>query len=231
MNKKVETAPDMNKSLKHGKPPADSLDPVLVFDDVTMAFGPRTILSGFNLTLGPKEVIGVHGPSGAGKSTLLKMAAGLISPVKGRVRLAHGPIGYVFQEPRLIPWYTALENICLAVTAWGHTMADARKTALRLLSDMGLESFENHYPRQLSGGMNQRVSIARALAVNPILLLLDEPFTGLDPALKSQVREKLSQMVADQGISVIHVTHDTGELLPATCKRICPGSGAGLQHG
>ncbi len=215
----------MNTPLEYEKDKPAPSDPVLIFDDVTMAFGKRTLFERFSLTLGPGEVIGLHGPSGTGKSTLLKMAAGLICPVKGRVTGPKGPMGYVFQEPRLIPWYTALENICIALTARGLTMADARRTAAGHLSDMGLESFENHYPGQLSGGMNQRVSMARALAVNPALLLLDEPFTGLDPALKSHVRETLAGTVADQGISVLHVTHDTDELLPATGKLIRLGPG------
>lgn len=190
--------------------------PVLTFEDVTMTFGRQTVFDHFNLTLLPGQVMGIQGPSGAGKSTLLKAAAGLIQPSGGRVTRPDGPIGYVFQEPRLIPCYTAMENICLALAPCGYKNSAARKTATQLLSDMGLESFENHYPGQLSGGMNQRVSIARALAVNPVLLLLDEPFTGLDPALKATVRDTLSRAVSDQGISVIHVTHDTDEFMPQT---------------
>ncbi len=223
MEKSMNTATGVENSPEAGTGQAVPQTPVLAFEDVTMTYGGLRVFAHFNLWLLPGRVLGVRGPSGSGKSTLLKMAAGLIPPAEGRVTLPRGPIGYVFQEPRLIPWYTALENICLAMTACGHPKAAARETAAGLLSDMGLESFENHYPRQLSGGMNQRVSIARALAVKPVLLLLDEPFTGLDPAMKSRVRDNLSRVVSDQGISVMHVTHDTRELLPQTREVVTLG--------
>ena len=190
--------------------------PAVAFENVSMAFGRHTLFENLNLDIGPGQVVGIQGASGAGKSTLLKMAAGLIRPVKGRVKVHAAPLGYVFQEPRLLEWYTARENISLVLKAAGMSGKTARETALRSLADLGLAGFDSHYPRELSGGMNQRISIARALSVCPGLLLLDEPFTGLDPALKTQVKEQVRAMVKKTGACVIHVTHSKQELLPET---------------
>ncbi|MGX9365074.1 ABC transporter ATP-binding protein [Desulfoplanes sp. PS50] len=190
--------------------------PAVAFENVTMAFGRHILFENLSLEIGPGQVVGIQGPSGAGKSTLLKMAAGLIRPVKGRVRVHASPLGYVFQEPRLLGWYTARENISLALEAAGMSGNAARKTALRCLRDLDLAGFESHYPRELSGGMNQRISIARALSVSPGMLLLDEPFTGLDPALKDRVKEQVRAMAEKTKACVIHVTHSKQELLPGT---------------
>jgi len=188
----------------------------VAFENVSMAFGRHILFENLSLDIAPGQVVGIQGPSGAGKSTLLKMAAGLIRPGKGRVLVHANPLGYVFQEPRLLGWYTALKNISLALEATGMPGDIAKQTALRFLKDLDLAEFEAHYPRELSGGMNQRISIARALSVSPELLLLDEPFTGLDPALKDRVREQVRAMVATTKACVIHVTHSKQELLPGT---------------
>jgi len=190
--------------------------PAVAFEHVSMAFGRHILFENLSLDIGPGQVVGIQGPSGAGKSTLLKMAAGLIRPVNGRVLIHAAPLGYVFQEPRLLGWYTARENVSLALEAAGMSGRTARQIALRSLGDLDLDGFEAHYPRELSGGMNQRISIARALAVSPGLLLLDEPFTGLDPALKGRVREQVRAMAEKTGACVIHVTHSKQELLPGT---------------
>lgn len=188
----------------------------VAFENVSMAFGRHILFENLSLEIGPGQVVGIQGPSGAGKSTLLKMAAGLIKPVKGRVRVQTSPLGYVFQEPRLLGWYTARENISLALEAAGMSGKAAKETALRCLRDLDLGGFEAHYPRELSGGMNQRISIARALSVSPGLLFLDEPFTGLDPALKDRVKEQVRAMAEKTKACVIHVTHSKQELLPGT---------------
>ncbi len=188
----------------------------VAFENVTMAFGRHLLFENLSLEIGPGQVVGIQGPSGAGKSTLLKMAAGLIRPVKGRVRVQASPLGYVFQEPRLLGWYTARENISLALEAAGMSGKTAKETALRCLRDLDLAGFHAHYPRELSGGMNQRISIARALSVSPGLLLLDEPFTGLDPALKDRVKEQVRAMAEKTNACVIHVTHSKQALLPGT---------------
>nr|WP_321396379.1 ABC transporter ATP-binding protein [uncultured Desulfobacter sp.] len=193
-----------------------TVKPAVSFENVSMAFGRHTLFKNLNLDIAPGQVVGIQGPSGAGKSTLLKMAAGLIRPANGRVRVHASPLGYVFQEPRLLGWYTALENIRLALESAGMSGKTAKQTASRYLKDLDLTGFENHYPRELSGGMNQRVSIARALSVSPELLLLDEPFTGLDPALKDRVKELVRAMAEKTKACVIHVTHSKQELLPGT---------------
>ena len=134
--------------------------PAVSFENVSMAFGRHILFENLNLDIAPGQVVGIQGPSGTGKSTLLKMAAGLIRPVKGRVRVHVRPLGYVFQEPRLLGWYTARENVSLALEAAGMSVKTAKQTALRCLKDLDLAGFEKHYPRELSGGMNQRISIA-----------------------------------------------------------------------
>lgn len=193
-----------------------TVKPAVSFENISMAFGRHILFENLSLHIAPGQVVGIQGPSGAGKSTLLKMAAGLIRPVKGRVEVHAHPLGYVFQEPRLLGWYTARENISLALEAAGMSVKMAKQTASRYLEDLDLAGFENHYPRELSGGMNQRLSIARALSVSPELLLLDEPFTGLDPALKDRVRDQVRAMAEKTKACVIHVTHSKQELLPGT---------------
>ncbi|WP_024336042.1 ABC transporter ATP-binding protein [Desulfotignum balticum] len=187
--------------------------PVLIFDDVAMAYGDKSLFCHLYLEVLPGQIIGIQGPSGSGKSTLLKMAAGLLHPKAGSVTVNAEIIGYVFQEPRLLPWYTAQENICLVLEAKGFTKKKALETAAEFLFKMNLDPFRHHYPKELSGGMNQRVSIARALAVEPDLLLLDEPFTGLDPSLKMQVKEQIRSIVDATHAAVLHVTHATDELM------------------
>lgn len=190
--------------------------PVLIFDDAAMAYGDRSLFRHLNFEVLQGQVVAIKGPSGSGKSTLLKMAAGLLHPKAGRVTANAGTVGYVFQEPRLMPWYTAEENICLVLEAKGFSRKKALETAAEFLFKMNLDPFRHHYPRELSGGMNQRVSIARALAVEPDLLLLDEPFTGLDPSLKMQVKEQIRSIVEAIHAAVLHVTHATDELMEQT---------------
>ena len=191
------------------------MTPVIEFNAVTKAYGSQILFRDLNFRLDPGERVGVLGKSGAGKSTLLKMAAGLVRETFGEVRSRAGRVGYVFQEPRLLPWYSALENISLVLSAMGTANGPARRIASKYLDNMGLAGFEHHYPGQLSGGMNQRVSIARALAVSPDLLLLDEPFTGLDPDTRRSVRARMIDALDGTGAAVIHVTHVREELLPS----------------
>ncbi|MCG8568305.1 MAG: ATP-binding cassette domain-containing protein [Desulfobacterales bacterium] len=179
-------------------------------------YGSHMLFTGLNLALGKAEIIGILGTSGRGKSSLLKIAAGLVAPTKGKCRVHAGPVGYVFQEPRLLPWYSALDNVALALLPLGYTISSARQRAGQFLDQMGLSGFETHYPGTLSGGMNQRVSIARALAVSPKLLLLDEPFTGLDPDLRASVRDRMENVLAKTRAGVIHVTHAKEELMTST---------------
>lgn len=186
------------------------------FKNAAKTYRNRPVFEHLNLKLPQGEIIGIQGPSGGGKSTILKMAAGLIRPSAGQALVHAQTLGYVFQEPRLLPWYTALDNILLALVAQGKPKKKARKIATKFMADMGLTGFETHYPGELSGGMNQRISIARALAVKPDLLLMDEPFTGLDPALKASVRNRIQTLLASTPTCVIHVTHAKEELMDQT---------------
>jgi NitT/TauT family transport system ATP-binding protein len=193
---------------------------LIQFEQVSKKFRGRPVLTDFNLTVQANEALGILGPSGVGKSTLLRLIAGLEIPSAGSVRVNARRIGYVFQEPRLLPWDTVLSNVTLPVFAMGAAAQEAYQRARRLLELMGLSNFEAAYPHQLSGGMRQRVSLARAFAVNPDLLLLDEPFTGLDRALKTAMREQLESILKFSAATVIHVTHDPGELIGSTRRML-----------
>ncbi len=167
------------------------------------------------------EIVAIMGPSGCGKTTLLKIVAGVEKPTKGEVTYAgrridgfRPKVGIVFQTPSLVPWLTALDNIALPLEAQGLPREEGRETAYRYLSLMGLQGFEESYPWELSRGMNQRVALARALAVNPELLLLDEPFSQLDPLTAETLRAELLDLWQVQFASIqsiILVTHVADE--------------------
>ncbi len=148
-----------------------------------------------------------------GKTTVLKLIAGIIRPDTGRVRVAGGPLSYVFQEPRLLPWRTAVDNVAAPLRARGNDPHAARSSAAGWLRRVGLQGFEHSYPAELSGGMAQRVSIARAFAIEPRILLLDEPFSNMDVALKASLMAILQDMIRERAITVVHVTHELVEAL------------------
>jgi ABC-type nitrate/sulfonate/bicarbonate transport system ATPase subunit len=160
----------------------------------------------FDLYCRAGEVVSILGPSGCGKSTTLNLIAGLITPDEGAVLSSADRIGYVFQEPRLIPWRTALDNLLYVLD--GAEPAAERQRAVEMLTQLQLGDSLNAYPRQLSGGMRQRVSIGRAFVHQPQLLLLDEPFSALDIALKQGLQQALIGLIDQHGPAVIHVTHD-----------------------
>ncbi|VVS94965.1 ABC transporter ATP-binding protein [Desulfoluna spongiiphila] len=189
------------------------MKPAVELIDVNMVFKKQEVLRNLNLTIPEGQRMAVTGPSGAGKSTILKIIAGLVTPSSGKVIRHTCKTGYVFQEPRLLPWNTALENVILPLIARGEKKKAARKAGMNCLADMGLSGFEHNYPSQLSGGMKQRVSIARALAIEPDLLLLDEPFTGLDPDLRDAICGHLEDALSKKATTVIHVTHDVGNMI------------------
>ncbi len=159
------------------------------------------------------EFVSLVGPSGCGKSTALRMIAGLISPSSGTVEFpdARPEIGFVFQEPTLMPWATALENARLPLELGGMARGEATGRALGQLAALGLGGFEAAYPRELSGGMKMRVSIARALAAQPQLLLLDEPFAALDEQTRGELNDDLIRLWRDHALTVVFVTHSVSE--------------------
>ncbi len=190
---------------------------ILQFHNLAKSYGDKRLFSNVNLCLEQGQIVGIVGPSGQGKSTLLKIAARLVEPGEGKITIAADRIGYVFQEPRLFPWYSALDNIAIALYPLGYSKKEALQYGRELLQKMGLAGFESYYPDELSGGMKQRVSICRAVSISPELLLLDEPFTGLDQGLRLSIRSYLQDIFEDFPAAIIHVTHDTRELLDNTC--------------
>lgn len=191
---------------------------ILVFDNITIAYAECTILNNFSLHLAPGEAVGLVGPSGAGKSSLLRMAAGLLRPASGRVHCAACRLAYVFQEPRLLPWKNVLTNVMLPLLARGVPRKQAIDRGRTCLKDMHLDQHADKYPGTLSGGMRQRVSLARAFAIQPDLLLFDEPFTGLDPSLREELRDLTESLLARYKTTLLHVTHDTRELAQSTSR-------------
>lgn len=181
----------------------------LILEHIDKSFGEKQVLSDFSLTLAEGEHAAILGPSGSGKSTLLRLIAGLEAPDSGSIRTEGGHIGYVFQEDRLLPWLTAEENLT-AVTDC------TRETARELLDAVELHGEYRTYPDILSGGMRQRVNIARALAFAPDLLLLDEPFKGLDEALRARVAALL---LARHTGTLLLVTHDRRECELLACQK------------
>lgn len=174
---------------------------MLKLDNITVKYGKNIVIDRLTHTFEDGVSTVILGESGVGKTTLLNIAAGLLRPTEGEVTNTYERISYIFQEPRLFPWMTALENVA--------TVSDS-ETAQRMLSLMGLEDSLDKYPAELSGGMKQRVSIARALAYDPDIIFLDEPFKGLD----AERRQNVSDVVFDhlRGKTAIMVTHDEADL-------------------
>ncbi len=159
------------------------------------------------------DFVSLIGPSGCGKSTALRIIAGLMAPSEGAVGFPEGRpgIGFVFQEPTLMPWRDALSNTALPLALRGVPGSEAQMRAREALRRVGLAGFEHSYPRALSGGMKMRVSIARALASAPRLLLMDEPFAALDELTRQQLNDDLLKLWREDGLTVIFVTHSVFE--------------------
>ena len=175
-------------------------------------------LSDISLSVTEREFVTIVGPSGCGKSTLLKIIAGLLPATRGKVLLAGTPvdrprrdIGIVFQNPVLLPWRTVFDNVMLPAEVQGLPTAASRKRAHDLLQMVGLGGFENKYPMELSGGMQQRAAISRALVHDPNILLMDEPFGALDAMTREQMNLELQRIWMEAGKTVILITHSIPE--------------------
>jgi NitT/TauT family transport system ATP-binding protein len=171
-------------------------------------------LAGIDLRVAPGAFLSLLGPSGCGKSTLLRLIAGLAPPSEGRIALsgvATGKIGFVFQEPTLMPWASVWDNVYLPLRLMGVARAAAAPKIEATLAAVGLDAFAKTYPRELSGGMKMRLSIARALVTDPQLLLLDEPFAALDEITRFKLNEDLLALWQSQRWTVIFVTHSVFE--------------------
>lgn len=204
--------------------------------------GPIEVLREVTFGIPAGTVCCVVGPSGCGKSTLLTLAAGLQRPSEGTItwegtRVEQGPtrhLGMAFQQPGLFPWMTVRENVAIGLRTRGASAADARRAADAMLDTVGVGDFKSAYPRELSGGMAQRVGIARALVLKPRLLLLDEPFAAVDAFTRLKLQQELKGLLRIARPTVIFVTHDVGEAIalgdaivvmtqrPASVARIIP---------
>jgi ABC-type nitrate/sulfonate/bicarbonate transport system ATPase subunit len=178
------------------------------------------VLRGINLAIRGGEAIAIVGPSGCGKTTLLRVLAGLEEPDKGDVLIDDAPVhgignqrAVIFQEPRLLPWLTVAQNVAFGLEVRGIPTTQAADRARHYIRLVGLGGFEDAYPRQLSGGMAQRVGIARALTVQPEILLLDEPLGALDAMTKLTMQEELARIWREEGVTMILVTHDLEEAI------------------
>ena len=194
--------------------------PVVSAEAIGKRFDGRQAIEGLSFEVHDGEFVTIVGPSGCGKSTTLRIVSGLEPPTSGTVR-AHGaqvtkPIqdaAMVFQSPVLLPWRRTVENILLSAELHGEPAASHRERALELIRLAGLEGFERHYPHELSGGMQQRVSICRALLLDPALLLMDEPFGALDVMTREKMGFELQRIWTATKNTVLFVTHSITEAI------------------
>jgi NitT/TauT family transport system ATP-binding protein len=193
--------------------------PEIEIAGVTKQYGnARAVLQSIDLNIAKREFVSIIGPSGCGKSTILKLIAGLANPTSGTIRVdgmtpqnARETISFVFQDATLLPWRTVTQNIGLGLEL-EHVPGDWREKEIAgLLEVVGLKHVAKSYPRELSGGMKMRVSIARALATNPRLMLLDEPFAALDEMSRDRLNEEILRLRAEQSWTAVFVTHSVSE--------------------
>lgn len=194
----------------------------LVIENVSKTFKARSgkalpVLKDINLTVNEEEFVALVGPSGCGKSTLLNITAGLLAPTEGSIRFTHLPenhiprTGIVFQETGLFPWRSVYDNIAFGLEAAGVPKDEQKERISHYISLVGLNGFEKALPHHLSGGMRQRVGIARALVINPDLLLMDEPFSALDAQTRTIMQEELVTLWDKTRLSTLYVTHNIQE--------------------
>jgi NitT/TauT family transport system ATP-binding protein len=204
--------PDESRDMPHS----------ITYRDVSMSFGQGKTrvdaLSPTNFEIGDQEFLMIVGPSGCGKSTLLHITAGLTRPTTGEVLLDGAPVtapgpdkALVFQNFSLFPWKTVAQNVEFGLRINGIPRAERKRRVAEYLKLTGLEGFENHYPRQLSGGMQQRVAIARSFVMRPRVLLMDEPFAALDAQNRTIMQEELVRIWAEQRTAVLFITHAVEE--------------------
>ncbi|WP_461188999.1 ABC transporter ATP-binding protein [Arthrobacter sp. Z4-13] len=210
----------------------------LAFRGLRRTFGAgaaaHTVLRDVTFDVAAGEVLAILGPSGCGKSTLLRAAAGLDAPSAGSVVIEEAPVqgidprcAFAFQEPRLLPWHTLQANVAIGLPT-GSSAREGKAKVARLLELVGLEAFAKHRPREVSGGMAQRASLARALARNPGVLLLDEPFGALDALTRIRMQDLLLDIHRVEPTTVLLVTHDVDEALQLADRIIVLGTdGAG----
>jgi len=198
-------------------------------DDATQRY---TAVQDVSLTVGDGEFVSVVGPTGCGKSTLLNVAAGLLTPSAGHVRVFDEPLaginrraGYMFQTESLMPWRTALANVMAGLQFRGQSPAAARELAETWLQRVGLWGFGDRYPHQLSGGMRKRTSLAQTLALDPDLILMDEPFSALDVQTRQLMENELLALWAAKKKAVLFITHDLDEAIAMSDRVVVMSAG------
>jgi NitT/TauT family transport system ATP-binding protein len=222
---------------------AKPVEPLLAVDHLTVRFdtpeGPLTAVDDFSLTVAPEEFLGVIGPSGCGKTTVFNVVGGLLTDYQGRVTVAgetisgpHPSIGMIFQEESTFPWRTVIDNVAFPLEIMGMPKAQRLERARHFVRLVGLDGFERRYPNELSGGMRQRVSMARTLASEPKILLMDEPFASLDEQTRLLLGDKVLQIQQELKQTTLLITHNITEAIqlsdrilvmtyrPGTVKRI-----------
>ena len=196
--------------------PANGVAPpgraALVFNDISMRFPDGTVaLKNATFSVHPGEFVTVVGPSGCGKSTLLRIASGLIQHSGGQVAVDRNSLGYVFQDATLLKWRTVQGNVELMAELSGVDKAERARLASDVIDLVGLRGFENKYPKQLSGGMRMRCSLARALVMDPKVFLFDEPFGALDEITRERLNDELLQLFLRQRFAALFITHSIAE--------------------
>lgn len=190
------------------------MTPLLAASGIAKTFANGThALGPMDLTVNAGEFVSLLGPSGCGKSTALRLIASLLEPDAGRIQWtgSRPGISFVFQEPTLMPWASALDNVRLPLDLAGTRRSDGDGMARQALARVGLNGFETAYPRELSGGMKMRVSIARAIAAKPRVLLMDEPFAALDELTRQSLNDELLRLWREDALTVLFVTHSVFE--------------------
>lgn len=207
------------------------IPPLLQVEVESKSFGPKTVLDKIRMEMRPGEIVCLVGASGCGKSTLLRMIAGLDVNYEGNIYLegnavkgVTNQVGFIFQEPRLMPWLTVAENVAFNLD----NPKNGAKQTSALLEEVGLRGTEQLLPKQLSGGMAQRVSIARGLFTQPKLLLLDEPFSAVDAFTRMKLQDLLLSVAKQHRNAVIMVTHDVDESLYISDRVVVVGDKPGV---
>jgi NitT/TauT family transport system ATP-binding protein len=202
--------------LKRTSEPGFLMD--LIADHISHRFGALEVLDDVSFTVGSGEVVAIVGPSGCGKSTLLSVLGGLLQPSAGRAELrgaapadSRNPLTFVFQDFALLPWCTVEQNVEFPLLHMGLAVGERREIVSDALRRTSLADFRATYPKQLSGGMRQRVGIARALAVRPAILLMDEPLSALDSQTRELLLEDFIRLLADGSMGAVYVTHNLEE--------------------
>jgi NitT/TauT family transport system ATP-binding protein len=216
---------------------ADFAVPQVELVGVSKSYGDRVVLQAVDLCIAKGDLVTFIGPSGCGKSTVLKLISGLAVPDCGTIRVdgmtpknARQTISYIFQDATLLPWRTVRQNVGLGLELEGVATNRREETTAVLLNLVGLSDMAGAYPRELSGGMRMRVSIARALATSPTVLLLDEPFAALDEMARDRLNEELLRLRAEQKWTAVFVTHSVAEAVFLSTRIVVLAANPGRIH-